>query len=123
MSKYKLITYYDKQFRVERPVNRCLSAQDCKTITADTFTAMLRQYSRSKKLTQRMLNDLVERIEVFQAEKVDGVWQQRLRIHYQGIGTIEIPNQAAIPDCEVSMLTRKGVNVAYSSLQNATAMA
>jgi len=26
MSKYKLITYYDKQFRVKRPVNRCLKA-------------------------------------------------------------------------------------------------
>jgi len=28
MSKYKLITYYNKQFRVKRPVNRCLKADE-----------------------------------------------------------------------------------------------
>jgi len=63
-----------------------------------------------------MLNQLVEKIEVYQSEKIDGVWQQRLRIHYHGIGSISIPEQLAIPNCEVTMNTRKGVNVQYSPL-------
>jgi len=63
-----------------------------------------------------MLNQLVEKIEVYQAEKIDGVWQQRLRIHYHGLGSISIPEQLAIPNCEVNMNTRKGVNVQYSPL-------
>ena len=65
-----------------------------------------------------MLNELIERIEVFQAEKVDGIWRQKLRIHYNGIGTVAIPDIKEIPNCEVSMLTRKGVTVTYSSAEN-----
>ena len=83
------------------------------------FLDILKKYARAKKLTEYMLNELIERIEVFQAEKVDGVWRQRLRIHYNGIGTVTIPNIPQIPDCEVSMLTRKGVTVTYSSVENA----
>ena len=63
-----------------------------------------------------MLNELIERIEVYQAEKNDGVWKRRLRIHYHGIGSISIQEQLAIPNCEVNMNTRKGVNVQYSPL-------
>ena len=96
-----------------------LEKQDCKTVTADMFLDILKKYARAKKLTEYMLNELIERIEVFQAEKVDGVWRQRLRIHYNGIGTVTIPNIPQIPDCEVSMLTRKGVTVTYSSVENA----
>ena len=42
-----------------------------------------------RKLTPRMLNELIEKIEVFNAEKVDGVWEQRLRIHDNCVGAIE----------------------------------
>ena len=38
----------------------------------------------------RMLNELIDKIKVFNAEKIDGVWEQRLRIHYNCIGMIEI---------------------------------
>ena len=44
------------------------------------FISLVRKYTRAKKLTPRMLNELVEKIEVFNAEKVNGVWEQRLRI-------------------------------------------
>ncbi|MBQ2072612.1 MAG: DUF4368 domain-containing protein [Oscillospiraceae bacterium] len=33
-----------------------------------------------------MRNKLIERIEVHQAEKIDGVWEQHLTIHYHCIG-------------------------------------
>ena len=45
-----------------------------------------------------MLNELVEKIEVFNAEKVNGVWEQRLRIHYNCVGTIEIPSGTSFTD-------------------------
>ncbi|MDR1631148.1 MAG: recombinase family protein [Oscillospiraceae bacterium] len=96
-----------------------LEKQDCKTVTADIFLDILKKYARAKKLTEYMLNELIERVEVFQAEKVDGVWRQRLRIHYNGIGTVAIPDITQIPNCEISMQTRKGVTVTYSSTENA----
>ena len=85
-----------------------------KTITAEMFLATVRQYTRAKKLTERMLGELISHIEVFQAEKIDGVHQQRLRIHYHCVGEIEIPD-TLLEAPEVSMKTRKGVTVAYSA--------
>ncbi|WP_366455255.1 recombinase family protein [uncultured Intestinimonas sp.] len=71
-------------------------------------------YTRARKLTPRMLNELIEKIEVFNAEKIDGVWEQRLRIHYNCVGVIEIPELIPLPAPEVSVNTRKGVVVNYA---------
>ena len=71
-------------------------------------------YTKARKLTPRMLNELIEKIEVFNAEKIDGVWEQRLRIHYNCVGTIEIPTVLPLPIPEVSVNTRKGVVVNYA---------
>jgi hypothetical protein len=60
-----------------------------------------------------MLNELVHKIEVHQAEKVNGVWEQRLIIHYNCIGAIDIPDVLPLPSPEVSVNTRKGVVVNY----------
>ena len=62
-----------------------------------------------------MVNELIDRIEVHQAEKVDGVWAQRLTIHYNCEGAIDIPETLPIPAPEVKMNTRKGVYVSYAA--------
>ncbi len=51
---------------------------------------------------------------MFNAEKIDGVWEQRLRIHYNCVGVIEIPELIPLPAPEVSVNTRKGVVVNYA---------
>ena len=48
------------------------------------------------------------------AEKIDGVWEQRLRIHYNCVGVIEMPELIPLPAPEVSVNTRKGVVVNYA---------
>ena len=53
-------------------------------------------------------------IEVFNAEKVDGVWEQRLRIYYNCVGVIEIPKVLPLPSPQVTVNTRKGVFVNYA---------
>ena len=83
-------------------------------MTKDMFIGLVRKYTRARKLTPRMLNELIEKIEVFNAEKIDGVWEQRLRIHYNCVGTIEIPTVLPLPIPEVSVNTRKGVVVNYA---------
>lgn len=90
------------------------------SVTADMFISTVRKYTRAKKLTQQMLNELIQKIEVFNAEKVEGVWQQRLIIHYNCIGSIEIPDVLTLPAPEVSVNTRKGVTVSYA-FETATA--
>jgi DNA invertase Pin-like site-specific DNA recombinase len=86
-----------------------------KSMTSDMFISTVRKYTRAKKLSPRMLNELVERIEVHQAEKVDGVHVQRLTIHYHCVGEIDIPDVLSLPVPDVQVQTRKGVTVAYSA--------
>jgi len=86
-------------------------------MTTDMFISTVHKYTRARKLTERMLNELIERIEVFHAEKIDGIHRQRLRIHYNCVGAIEIPDTFPMP--EIAMQTRRGVTVAYSPLQKA----
>jgi len=85
-----------------------------KTMTTDMFIATVRKYTRVKKLAPRMLNELVDFIEVYHAEKIDGTWQQRLRIHYNCVGVIEIPEVLALPQPDITIKTRRGVFVQYT---------
>ena len=91
-----------------------IDKQNSQSMTTDMFISLVRKYTRARKLTPRMLNELIEKIEVFNAEKIDGVWEQRLRIHYNCVGVIEIPNFILLPAPEVSANTRKGVVVNYA---------
>ena len=92
-----------------------IDKSSAKEVTADMFISTVRKYTRAKKLTQRMVNELIDHIEVHQAEKVDGVWEQRLTIHYNCVGVIDIPDSLPIPAPEVTMNTRKGVYVSYAA--------
>lgn len=91
-----------------------IDKQNSQSMTMDMFISLVRKYTRARKLTPRMLNELIEKIEVFNAEKVDGVWEQRLRIHYNCVGAIEIADLIPLPAPEVSVNTRKGVVVNYA---------
>lgn len=84
-----------------------------KAVTADMFISSVRKYTRAKKLTPRMLDELVQYIEVHQAEKVNGTWVQRLTIHYNCVGAITIPGALPLPMPDITVNTRKGVYVSY----------
>ena len=90
-----------------------------KAVTADMFISAVRKYTRARKLTPRMLNELIEKIEVHQAEKVDGVWQQKLTIHYHCVGVVSIPQALPLPMPDITMNTRKGVYVSYVPAEKA----
>ena len=109
--------YEDEQKELSEKIKKLRSEiekQSSCSMTTDMFIGLVRKYTKARKLTPRMLNELVEKIEVFNAEKIDGVWEQRLRIHYNCVGTIEIPTVLPLPIPEVSINTRKGVVVNYA---------
>ncbi|MDO4564960.1 MAG: DUF4368 domain-containing protein [Clostridia bacterium] len=91
--------------RVERESNRRESA--------DAFLKAVRKYTRIRKLTPELLNELIEHIVIYQEEKIDGKRVQKLDIVYRCIGTIEIPD--LIPDVALEVNTRKGVYLTYNS--------
>lgn len=88
------------------------------SVSTDMFLSIVRKYTRAKKLTPRMLNELVNHIEVHQAEKIDGEWVQKLTIHYNCVGALFIPDTEALPTPEVTVNTRRGVYVTYEPAQN-----
>ena len=109
--------YEDEQKELAEKIKKLRSEiekQSSRSMTTDMFIGLVRKYTRARELTPRMLNELIEKIEVFNAEKIDGVWEQRLRIHYNCVGTIEIPTVLPLPIPEVSVNTRKGVVVNYA---------
>lgn len=114
--------YEDEQQRLAEKIKDVKAELDKQTSTAmttDMFIACVRKYTRARKLTPRMLNELIERIEVFHAEKVDGVQVQRLIIHYNCVGTLDIPQELPLAKPKVLIQTRKGVSLAYEPAQAA----
>ena len=89
-----------------------LDKEDSKAMTADMFISTVRKYTKAKKLTERMPNELIERIEVYDKVKVDGEHRQSIIIHYACGGEIAIPEEVS-PWPEVTIKLRQGVIVAY----------
>ena len=109
--------YEDEQKELAEKIKKLRSEiekQSSQAMTTDMFISLVRKYTRARKLTPRMLNELVEKVEVYHAEKIDGVWEQRLRIHYNCVGEITIPKMLPLPIPDVTVNTRKGVFVNYT---------
>lgn len=62
-----------------------------------------------------MLNALIDHIEVHQAEKTNGIWEQRYTIHCNGVGAVAIPETVPLPVPNVTVNTRCGVYVSYTT--------
>jgi len=110
--------YEDEQKELAEKIKKLRSEiekQSSRATSTDMFVSIVRKYTRARKLTPRMLNELVEKIEVYNAEKIDGEWVQRLRIHYNCVGEMNIPNEPALPIPAVTVNTRKGVFVSYTT--------
>ena len=111
--------YEEEQKELSEKIKKLRSEiekQNSRATSTDMFVSIVRKYTRARKLTPRMLNELVEKIEVYNAEKIDGEWVQRLRIHYNCVGEMNIPNEPALPIPAVTVNTRKGVFVSYTTV-------
>ena len=110
--------YEDEQMAVNEQIKKLkaeIEVRKSKNISTDMFMAAVQKYTRAKKLTPQMLNELIDKIEVFQSEKIDGKTVQKLKVHYTCIGTLEVPNMDLIPENDVRIHTRQGVDVHYDT--------
>ena len=110
--------YEEEQKELSEKIKKLRSEiekQSSRAASTDMFVSIVRKYTRARKLTPRMLNELVEKIEVYNAEKIDGEWVQRLRIQYNCVGEMNIPNEPALPIPAVTVNTRKVVFVSYTT--------
>ncbi len=81
------------------------------------FLETVRRYTHVTKITQRMVSELIDHIDVYHAEKRDGITNQRVVIHYNCIGAFDVPDRRKIPEIDIIMETRKGVALSYAPTQ------
>lgn len=83
----------------------------------EEFLETVRRYTNATTITRRMVSELIDHIDVYRAEKRDGVTNQRLVIYYNCIGAFDVPDRRKIPEADIIMETRKGVAVSYAPAQ------
>ena len=91
-----------------------LKQSEGKRMDIDDFLTTVRRYTNATKITKRMVGELIDHIDVYHAEKQDGVTTQRVVIHYNCIGAFDVPDRQKIPEADIIMETRKGVAVSYA---------
>ena len=91
-----------------------LKQSEGKRMDIDDFLTTVRRYTNATKITKRMVGELIDHIDVYHAEKQDGVTTQRVVIHYNCIGAFDVPDRQKIPEADIIMETRNGVAVSYA---------
>ena len=91
-----------------------LKKDESKRMDIDDFLETVRRYTDVATITKRMVAELIDHIEVYHAEKQDGITNQRVVIHYNCIGAFDVPDRRKIPEADIIMETRKGVALSYA---------
>ena len=94
-----------------------LKKDESKRMDIDDFLETVRRYTDATTITKRMVAELIDHIEVYHAEKQDGVTNQRVVIYYNCIGAFDVPDRRKIPEADMIMETRKGVALSYAPEQ------
>ena len=94
-----------------------LKKDESKRMDIDEFLETVRRYTDTTTITKRMVAELIDHIEVYHAEKQDGVTNQRVVIYYNCIGSFDVPDRRKIPEADIIMETRKGVALSYAPEQ------
>ena len=84
-----------------------LKKDESKRMDIDDFLETVRRYADATTITKRMAAELIDHIEVYYAEKQDGVTNQRVDIHYNCIGAFDVPDRRKIPEATLSWKQEK----------------
>ena len=94
-----------------------LKKTEGRQMDVDQFLETVRRYTDATAITQRMVAELIDHIDVYHAEQGDMGKTQRIVIRYNCIGAFEAPDRRKIPEADITMKTRKGVAVSYAPVQ------
>lgn len=94
-----------------------LKKTDGRQMDVEHFLEAVRRYTDATKITQRMVTELIDHIDVYPKEKQDGITMQRVTIFYNRIGAFSVPDRRGIPEVDVLMETRRGVALCYDPVE------
>ena len=98
--------------KVIEELQRQCDQEDNRAFCKDQFLKAVRKFMEMKTLTPTILHELVERIDVYQTQGTGKNRTQRIVIHYNFIGILDMPEVEEYPD-NVVLDSRQGVAVEY----------
>ena len=106
---------YDKEqkelkLRIEQ-LSKEINNTEKKTTDLSQFISNVKKYTEITELTPEIVNELIEKILIHQAEKVDGKKVQEIDIYYRGVGIISFP--VSLED--MTMVIEKMINKKISA--------
>ena len=91
------VNYEKEQKELKEKINELtitLDENKQEEIDLTTFIGKVRKYTNIKELTPEIINELIDKILVYQQTKLNGKKYQQIDIYYAGIGIISIPTNA-----------------------------
>lgn len=82
---------------------------------ADMFLEIVRRYTNANELTQCMVTELIDHIEVFHSQRICGKVTQEIKAHYHCVGPFDIPEWDKIHELAVYIETRQDVELSYAA--------
>ena len=115
--RFMMITkrYDDEQLTLKtkiRTLQKEIDVEEQHKHSAASFLRTVKRYTDIQELTPLIVNELVEKIVVHQAQGVGKNRTQQLEIHYNFIGTLDTPEVACLPQ-SIVVDTRQGVAIEY----------
>ena len=107
--------YDEEQQQLKKDIEelqRQCDQEDNRAFCKEQFLKAVRKFMEMKTLTPTILHELVERIDVYQTQGTGKNRTQRIVIHYNFIGILDMPEVEEYPD-NVVLDSRQGVAVEY----------
>ena len=90
-----------------------LAALDEQSQNSDAFLAAIRKFMEMKTLTAPLLQELIDHIDVYEAQGSGKSRTQRIVIYYRFVGYIELPESAFRCSRDYREDVRQGVEIEY----------
>jgi hypothetical protein len=114
--RFKQLTdAYDSEQAELKQQNIVLQAEvdtfDADSVKADRFIDLVKRYTDFTELTAPVINEFVDKILVYEADKSSGKRVQRVDIHFNFIGAFDVPAVEPIPTAEEIEAERKQAEI------------
>ena len=107
--------YDEEQHQLKKDIAELQSQcdkEDDRAFCKEQFLRAVRKFMEMRTLTPIILHELVERIDVYHIQGKGKDRTQRIVIHYNFIGTLDLPESEEYPD-NVVLDSRQGVAIEY----------
>lgn len=101
--KFKMLSaaYEEEQEQIEKQIQafeEILSATEKTEDDLESFYVLVDRYTSFDELTPTMLNEFIDKILVYKAEKIDGRRTQKVEVYLNFIGMIDFPEPEKTPE-------------------------